>query len=156
MRELPETASPGAGQVMVAVDYAPINFSDMLVARGVYPLHPELPSVIGNEGTGRVLDVGAGVSNVRVGDRVALPMGSFTWRERMVVNVDGLVALPADADPRQLAMLAINPPTAHLLLETYVHLQSDEWIAINAANSAIAHWIVGFARQSATRCSILG
>ncbi len=156
MRELPEPASPGAGQVMVAVDYAPINFSDMLVARGVYPLHPELPSVIGNEGAGRVLEVGAGVSNVRVGDRVALPMGSFTWRERMVVNVDGLVALPADADPRQLAMLAINPPTAHLLLETHVHLQSDDWIAINAANSAIAHWIVGFARQSATRCSILG
>ncbi|MFM0346753.1 zinc-dependent alcohol dehydrogenase family protein [Paraburkholderia sp. RL17-347-BIC-D] len=150
-RELPEPASPGAGQVMVAVDYAPINFSDILVARGLYPLHPELPSVIGNEGAGRVLEVGAGVSNVRVGDRVTLPMGSFTWRERMVVNVDGIVAPPADADPSQLAMLTINPPTAHLLLETYVHLGSDEWIAINAANSAIARWIVGFAKQKGVR-----
>jgi NADPH:quinone reductase-like Zn-dependent oxidoreductase len=46
-----------------------------------------------------VLEAGAGVSNVRVGDRVALSMGSFTWRERIVVNADGLVALPADADP---------------------------------------------------------
>jgi NADPH:quinone reductase-like Zn-dependent oxidoreductase len=150
-RELPEPAGPGAGQVMVAVEYAPINFSDILVARGMYPLHPELPSVIGNEGVGRVLEVGTGVGNVRVGDRVTLPIGSFTWRERMVVNVDGIVVLSADADPHQLAMLTINPPTAHLLLETYVQLRSDDWIAINAANSAIARWIVGFAKQKGVK-----
>ncbi|NPT59149.1 alcohol dehydrogenase catalytic domain-containing protein [Paraburkholderia elongata] len=54
-RELPEPGDPGAGQVMVAVDYAPVNFSDILVARGWYSVHPELPSVIGNEGAGRVL-----------------------------------------------------------------------------------------------------
>jgi NADPH:quinone reductase-like Zn-dependent oxidoreductase len=147
-RELPEPASPGAGQVLVGVEYAPVNFSDILVARGLYPLHPDLPSVIGNEGVGRVLEVGAGVGNVRVGDRVTLPMGSFTWRERMVVNVDGIVALPVDADPIQLAMLSINPPTAHLLLETYVRLQSDDWIAINAANSAIARC---FAKQKGVK-----
>jgi len=146
-RELPEPASPGTGQVLVGVEYAPINFSDILVAQGLYPLHPELPSVIGNEGAGRVLEVGTGVNNVRVGDRVTLPIGSFTWRERMVVNAEGMVALPADADPQQLAMLSINPPSAHLLLETYVQLQSDEWIVINAANSAISRWIVSFAKQ---------
>ncbi len=98
-----------------------------------------------------MLEAGAGVSNVRVGDRVALSMGSFTWRERIVVNADGLVALPADADPQQLAMLTINPPTAHLLLETYVQLQSGDWIVINAANSAIARWIVGFAKRKSVR-----
>ncbi|MFP3569814.1 zinc-dependent alcohol dehydrogenase family protein [Paraburkholderia sp. SIMBA_030] len=150
-RDLPESASPGAGQALVGVEYAPVNFSDILVARGMYPLHPELPSVIGNEGVGRVLEVGTGVANVRVGDRVTLPIGSFTWRERMVVDVDGIVALPVDADARQLAMLTINPPTAHLLLETYVRLQSDDWIAINAANSAITRWIVGFARQKGVK-----
>lgn len=150
-RELPEPASPDAGQVLVGVEYAPVNFSDILVARGVYPLHPDLPSVIGNEGVGRVLEVGTGVSNVRVGDRVTLPMGSFTWRERMVVNVDGVVALPVEADPMQLAMLTINPPTAHLLLETYVRLERDDWIAINAANSAIARWIVGFAKKKGVK-----
>jgi NADPH:quinone reductase-like Zn-dependent oxidoreductase len=151
LRELPEPASPGADQVLVGVEYAPVNFSDILVARGLYPLHPELPSVIGNEGAGRVLEVGPGVRSVGVGDRVALSMGSFTWRERVVVNADGLIALPADADPQQLAMLTINPPTAYLLLEKYVQLQSDDWIAINAANSAIARWIVGFAKQKGVR-----
>jgi NADPH:quinone reductase-like Zn-dependent oxidoreductase len=94
-----------------------------------------------------VLEVGGGVSNVRVGDRVTLLVDSFTWRERVVVNAGGLVAVPADADPRKLGMLTINPPTAHLLLETYVQLQSNDWIVINAANSAIARWIVSFARR---------
>ena len=150
-RELPEPASPGAGQVLVGVEYAPINFSDILLARGLYALHPELPSVIGNEGAGRVLGVGTGVNNVRGGDRVTLPLGSFTWRERMVVNAKGMVALPADADPQQLAMLSINPPSAHLLLETYVQLRSDDWIVINAANSAISRWIVSFAKQKGVK-----
>src|ERR1700694_4990608 len=76
-RELPEPASPGTGQVLVGVEYAPINFSDILVAQGLYPLHPELPSVIGNEGAGRVLEVGTGVNNVRVGDRVTLPLAAL-------------------------------------------------------------------------------
>jgi NADPH:quinone reductase-like Zn-dependent oxidoreductase len=82
---------------------------------------------------------------------VALPLGSFTWRERMVVNAEGMVALPADADPQQLAMLSINPPSAHLLLETYVQLRSDDWIVINAANSAIARWIVSFAKRKGVK-----
>jgi Zn-dependent alcohol dehydrogenase len=48
-RDVPEPGKPGAGQVLVGVEFAPINFSDILVARGLYPLRPDLPSVIGNE-----------------------------------------------------------------------------------------------------------
>ena len=150
-RELPEPAGPGAGQVLVGVEYAPVNFSDVLVARGWYPLRPELPSVIGNEGVGRVIELGTGVGNLKVGDRVALPMGHFTWRERMVINANSVAALPAGADPQQLSMLSINPPSAHLLLEKYVRLQPGDWIVTNAASSAIARWIVGFARQKGVK-----
>ena len=96
------------------MEFCPINPSDLLLAKGIYALRPALPTVIGNEGVGRVLDVGPGVRNVKVGDRVLAPLSSFTWRERMVISADGLFALPPDADPRQLAMLAINPPTAAL------------------------------------------
>jgi D-arabinose 1-dehydrogenase-like Zn-dependent alcohol dehydrogenase len=57
-RDVPEPGKPGVGQVLVGVEFAPINFSDILVARGLYPLRPDLPSVIGNEGVGRVLETG--------------------------------------------------------------------------------------------------
>lgn len=151
LRELPDPASPGADQVLVGVEYAPVNFSDILVARGLYPLRPELPSVIGNEGVGRVLEIGSGVGHLKTGDRVAIPLGHFTWRERMVLNANSVAALPAGADPQQLAMLSINPPSAHLLLEKYVQLQRGDWIVANAANSAIARWIAGFARQKGVK-----
>jgi NADPH:quinone reductase-like Zn-dependent oxidoreductase len=112
----------------------------------MYALRPALPSVIGNEAVGRVLDVGPGVQNVKLGDRVLAPLSSFTWRERMVISADGLFALPRDADPRQLSMLAINPPTAALLLSEYVNLQPGEWVVQNAANSGVGRWVIAFAK----------
>jgi len=140
-RELPEPEKPGIGQVLVGIEFSPINFSDILVARGLYALRPELPSVIGNEGVGRVLEIGEKVVDLKVGDRVVLPIGRFVWRQRLVVPATDLIVLPDDADPRQLSMVSVNPPTAHLLLETYLELRPDDWIAINAANSAIARWL---------------
>jgi NADPH:quinone reductase-like Zn-dependent oxidoreductase len=95
---------------------------------------------------GRVLAVGPGVESVRLGDRVLAPPSSFTWRERIVISAGGLSALPADADPQQLAMLAINPPTAALLLSDYVDLQPGEWVVQNAANSGVGRWVIAFAK----------
>ena len=62
-----------------------------------------------------------------------------------------LIVLPENADPRQLAMVSINPPTAHLLLEKFLELHQGDWIAMNAANSSIARWIIGFAKQKGLR-----
>jgi NADPH:quinone reductase-like Zn-dependent oxidoreductase len=87
------------------------------------------------------------VQNVKLGDRVLAPLSSFTWRERMVVSADGLFALPPDADPRQLAMLTINPPTAALLLSEYVDLKPGEWVVQNAANSGVGRWVIAFAKR---------
>ena len=109
-------------------------------------MRPALPTVIGGEGVGRVLAVGSGVENVKVGDRVLAPLSSFTWRERMVVSADGLFALPHGADPGQLSMLAINPPTAALLLSEYVNLKPGEWVVQNSANSSVGRWVIAFAK----------
>jgi NADPH:quinone reductase-like Zn-dependent oxidoreductase len=117
-----------------------------MVAQGIYAFRPPLPAVIGNEGVGRVLAVGAGVESVKVGDRVLAPLSSSTWRERMVIPAGGLSALPPDAGPQQLAMLGINPPTAALLLSEYVDLKPGEWVVQNAANSGVGRWVIAFAK----------
>jgi NADPH:quinone reductase-like Zn-dependent oxidoreductase len=145
--DIPAPEDPGPNQVLIGVEFSPLNPSDLLLARGIYALRPPLPTVIGNEGVGRVLAVGSGVHNVKVGDRVLAPLSSFTWRERMVVSADGLFALPPDADPRQLAMLAINPPTAALLLSEYVDLKPGEWVVQNSANSGVGRWVIAFAKK---------
>jgi NADPH:quinone reductase-like Zn-dependent oxidoreductase len=144
--DVPEPEAPGPNQVLLGVEFSPVNTSDLLLARGIYGIRPALPTVIGNEGVGSVLAVGAGVKNVKVGDRVLAPLSSFTWRERMVVPASGLFALPQGADPQQLSMLAINPPTAALLLSEYVNLKPGEWALQNAANSAVGRWVIAFAK----------
>jgi NADPH:quinone reductase-like Zn-dependent oxidoreductase len=64
----------------------------------------------------------------------------------LVASADGLFALPANADPQQLSMLAINPPTAALLLSEYVDLKPGEWVVQNSANSSVGRWVIAFAK----------
>lgn len=149
--DIPEPDRPGPNQVLTGVEFSPINPNDLMVAKGIYALRPALPTVIGNEGVGRVLAVGPGVKNVKVGDRVLVPLSSFTWRERMVTSADGLFALPPNADPQQLAMLGINPPTASLILSDFVELSPGDWVAQNAANSGVGRWVIAFAKSRGLR-----
>src|SRR6266849_874972 len=149
--DIPEPVPPRANQVLLGIEFSPINMSDLLVAYGVYPLRPTLPTVIGNEGVGRVLAVGPGVQNVKVGDRVLAPLNSFVWTERLVVPANNLFALPPDADVQQLAMLGINPPTAALLLSEFVDLKAGDWVVQNAANSGVGRAVIAFAKKRGLR-----
>ncbi len=144
---LPEPDAPGAGEVLVAVAYAPINTSALLMIRGQYGLRPALPAGVGNEGVGRILAVGDEVSHLHVGDRVLLPSNRPTWRERLVLPSAELVPMPPDADAQQLAMLRINPPTAALLLSEYVDLSPGEWVIQNAGNSGVGRSVIAFAKE---------
>jgi len=123
-----------------------------LIARGVYPIRPStLPSVIGNEGVGRVLAVGPGVTHVKVGDRVLAPLNGPTWTERAVFPAQDLFALPEGADARQLAMAVINPPTAALILSEFVDLKPGDWVVQNAANSGVGRAVIAFAKKRGLR-----
>ena len=77
--EIAEPVDPESDQILIRVEYAPINDSDLLVASGLYAVKPKLPSIIGNEGAGKVSAVGDAVQNVKAGDRVVIPHGVFSW-----------------------------------------------------------------------------
>lgn len=151
LRDVAEPPAPGPGEALVGVEYAPINFNDLMVPWGTFPWHPETPAVIGNEGGGTVLAVGDGVTAVKPGDRVVLPITSGTWRERLVVPAGALAVVPSGADPRQAALLGINATTASLLLDDQVDLQPGDAIVYNAANSGLARWLVALARRKDVR-----
>ena len=56
--DIPEPDAPGPNEVLIGVEFSPINPSDLLLAQGIYAFRPALPTVIGNEGVGRVLAAG--------------------------------------------------------------------------------------------------
>jgi NADPH:quinone reductase-like Zn-dependent oxidoreductase len=144
--DIPEPAAPGPTEVLLSMEYAPINFNDMLLVSGKFPRRPNLPSVVGNEGVGTVIAIGDQVTTVKVGDRVVPPLYSYTWRQKMVVPQDELFALPQGIDPRQAAMIRINPPTAALILSEHGNLRPGDWIVQNGANSGVGLSVVAFAK----------
>ncbi len=129
------------GQVLVQVLAAAINPSDVLTLTGEYGMLPPLPAIGGNEGVGRIQAVGADVDAARIGQTVLLPVGCGTWSTHVVVAAKGLVVLPSQADPQQLAMITVNPPTALLMLTEFVTLAPGEWVIQNAANSAVGGYL---------------
>lgn len=134
------------GEVLLEVLAAPINPSDVLTLTGEYGILPPLPAVGGNEGVGKVLQQGDGVTTPAVGQMVLLPTGAGTWCTHMVAAADGLTPLPNEADPQQLAMMKINPPTASLLLSEFVDLKTGDWVIQNVANSGVGSYLIQLAK----------
>ena len=151
LREVPEPAAPKSGEALVGVEFSPINFNDLMALWGIYAWKPELPATIGNEGAGKVIAVGEGVTSVKVGDRVVLPFTVRKWQQRVLVPAEELILVPPDADPQQAAMMAINPVTAALLLDQYVDLQPGDAVAYNAATSGLAQWLAALAGKRGVR-----
>lgn len=139
-----------AGDVLVRVVAAPINPSDLLTLTGEYGQLPPLPAIGGREGVGRVVELGPGTDGPSIGRLVLLPTGSGTWSTH-VTHASRLLPLPDEADPLQLAMMTINPPTAALLLSEFVALEPDEWVIQNAGNSAVGVYLVQLARARGHR-----
>jgi mitochondrial enoyl-[acyl-carrier protein] reductase / trans-2-enoyl-CoA reductase len=148
--QLPDPGSPGPGQVLIRMEYSPINPSDLLQIRGLYGIRPKLPATIGGEGIGKVLAIGAGVEQVNVGDRVLLPKGAAAWQNYVMASAGGLF-VTSDGDPQQLSMLAVNPPTAALMLRNCVELAPGDWVIQNAGNSGVGRAVAAFARERGIR-----
>ena len=147
LTELPEPKAPAAGAALVRMEYAPIAYSDLLLAKGVYLLRPKTPTVIGGEGAGIVESVGPGVKSVKIGDRVTIPFGTFTWAEKVVAPADGLFVVPPSIDAPTASMLNINPTTAVLLLTQFAKLKPDDWVILNAANAQVSRCIIAIAKS---------
>ena len=128
---------PGPGEVRVAVLASPVNPSDLLTIEGRYGALPDLPAIGGSEGVGRIIE------GPDAGALVLLPPGPGMWQEVRALPRDGLLPLPG-GDPQQLAMLAVNPATAALILDL-AGLSPGDWVIQNAATSAFA----AYARQLA-------
>jgi NADPH:quinone reductase-like Zn-dependent oxidoreductase len=140
-----------AGQALVEVLAAPINPADILTLTGQYGVLPPLPAIGGREGVGRVAELGSDSGDAAVGQLVLLPLGCGSWSSHVVTEAAQLRRLPDHADPLQLSMMAINPPTAALLLSEFVTVGPGDWVIQNAANSAVGLYLVQLARYRGYR-----
>jgi NADPH:quinone reductase-like Zn-dependent oxidoreductase len=148
--DLADVGAPDANEVVVALEASPINQYDLLMIGGGYGYRPPLPAIVGTEGVGRVIAVGAGVKHLKEGDRTLVPFLHPTWAERVKTNAPWLRALPP-GDVNQFAMMGVNPPTAYLLLKDMVKLPRGSWVIQNGANSGVGRATVAIAKSLGLR-----
>ena len=136
---------PGGGEVRVRMLWAPVNPADLNMLEGKYGEARPLPDVPGNEGCGRVVAVGEGVDPSWIGRLVLVDR--MAWREQGNWKLDDLVPVPAGLDARHACVLRVNPPTAWCLLHNFVELCPGDWVAQNAATSAVGRAVIEIAKS---------
>ena len=150
----PELASD---QVLIKIEAAGINGSDLMMIDGHYAIRPELPSGIGAEGVGRVEKAGRGASHLEGKRVVVLPTyEQTTWAEYTVASQQNVVEVSDKADVLQLAMLGVNPPTAYMLLKQFAHLMPGDWIGQTGGNSAVGQYVIQLAKLAGVKTAERG
>ena len=98
--DIPEPKA-SVGEAVVALRFAALNPADRYLAEAQYPAKPAFPHILGRDGVGTIADVGAGVTNVKSGDRVVILRSEIgvnragTFAEKVAVPVESLAVIPA-------------------------------------------------------------
>lgn len=142
----PDVGAPGPAEVLIDIEAAPVEPSDLYTIAGIYGILPSLPHFLGIQGVGRVSAVGRKVKHLKEGDRTITPLFTPSWVEQVKTNSPWLRALP-DGDVNQLAMLGINPATAYLMLTEFVQLKAGDWLLQNAANASVGRAVIAIAKS---------
>jgi NADPH2:quinone reductase len=143
------TPSPEAGQALVRLEAVGVNYIDIYHRTGFYK-NP-LPFTLGLEGAGVVEGVGAGVSEVRVGDRVAYQGVQGSYATHALVPAARLVVLPAGLDARTGAAAMLQGMTAHYLVHATYPLKPGETALLHAAAGGVGLLLIQMAKRRGTR-----
>jgi NADPH2:quinone reductase len=127
--EVPDP-EPGAGELLIDIAVAGVNYIDINQRSGRYPL--PLPIKIGLEGTGTVRALGEGVTGFAVGDRVAWPQTFGSYAERIVAPAARVIKVPEGVDD-EVASTLLQTMTAQYLVHDSHRVQPGETVLVHAA-----------------------
>jgi NADPH2:quinone reductase len=128
---------PAAGQVVVDVKAAGVNFPDVLTVQGKYQVKPELPFTPGNEFAGIVRSVGDGVTAYRTGDRVIGFTRTGAFAEQALAPADMLMPMPAGMDFEVAAAITLTYGTSHHAIVDRGALQPGETMLVLGAAGGV-------------------
>jgi len=136
-------------QVLIKIEAAPVNPSDIAFLRGGYNIQKTLPAVPGFEGAGRIVSVGSGVDKNLTGKMVCFftqdeNVGS--WAEYATVNVANTIILHEEVPIEQAACMFVNPFTAYALFE-HVTENGHEALILTGAGGQVGQFVRFFAKE---------
>ena len=146
-----EPPSAKAGEVVVDVVYAALNFFDTLIVEGKYQLKPEPPFSPAGEFAGRVAAVGPGVTGFAVGDRVMGSTGFGAAREQIAIAANRLAHVPAGLPLEKAAGLAIAYGTSLHALKQRAEMKPGESLVVLGASGGVGLAAVEIGRAMGAR-----
>jgi len=146
--DVPEP-TPKAGEAVVKVDAAGLNYIDVYQRSGVYKL--AMPFTLGLEAGGTVTAVGAGVTEVKVGDKVAYTGVPGAYAQYAAVPAPRLVVLPAGLSTKQGAAMMLQGMTAHYLACSTYPLKKGDTCLVHAAAGGVGLILCQIARMRGAR-----
>ena len=147
--ELPKPI-PKCGELLIKVDVAALNFSDLLMINNTYQVKPPRPFTPGQEVAGTVVGIGEG-TGITVGQRIASKVMFGGFAEYVIVRADMAILIP-DAMPLSSAVaLPVVYTTAVVALTKMVQVQKKEVVLIHAAAGGLGLAAVQLARHLGAR-----
>jgi NADPH2:quinone reductase len=138
-----QLGKPGPGEARIRQTAVGLNFVDVYNRMGLYPV--PMPSGLGSEGAGIVEEVGAGVTGLQLGDRVAYgsaPVGSYA--EARLIPADRLIKLPNSIDDKTAAAMMLKGLTVQYLIRQTYRIKKGDTILLHAAaggvGSILSQW----------------
>ena len=131
-----QVGKPGPGEARIRHTAVGLNFVDIYNRSGVYPV--QMPSGLGSEGAGVVEEVGAGVTDLKPGDRVAYgasPLGAYA--EARLIPAERLLKLPDGIDDKTAAAMMLKGLTTQYLIRQTYRVKSGDTILLHAAAGGV-------------------
>jgi len=136
----------GPGEVVVEVKAAALNFPDLLMIQGLYQERPPLPFVVGTEMSGVVAEVGEGVTNLAVGDRVVAACGR-TLAERVAAKAALVIPAPRKLAFEAAAGICITYFTSMYALKQRAALRAGETLLVLGAAGGVGTTALELGKQ---------
>jgi len=140
---LPE---PGPGDVLINQKAIGVNFLDVFYRNGTFPMDA-YPAPIGWEASGIIESVGIGVTDFKVGDRVAYPLSNGAYAEKRFLNGSEIFKLPGDISFDQAASVMVKGLTVHMLVKQSHKLRAGEVVLIHAMTGGVGTLLSDWARS---------
>ena len=153
LREMPDPV-PGEGQVLIKAEAFGLNFADVVARHGQYQDCPPLPAVIGYETVGTIEKLGTGVTNVKVGDRVAAFSRFGGYATHVVTDHRAVAVIPKDMDAGIACSLTTQYGTAWYLAEEMSSLHPGDKVLIHAAAGGVGTALIQIVKRRG--CIIFG
>jgi NADPH2:quinone reductase len=141
--------TPGKNDVLIEVEAAGVNFIDTYHRTGLYDVG--LPFIPGLEGAGTVIDVGAAVEDLAVGDRVAWVNGQGSYAEKVAIAADKAIPVPDAISAQTAAALLLQGLTAHYLATDTYPLDAGTTCLIHAGAGGVGLLLTQIARIKGAR-----